>query len=91
MLNTISDSNCADLNRYKEIIIDNDLLGTHLAYFGSFNINQLIHQYPLCFKPLTSQQPGQENEYLAYGEGAERWRVWWGQPLGPLHIEIGLN
>ena len=89
--NAITESNCVDLNKYKQVIIDNDLLGIHLAYFGSFNIKELIHQYPLCFKPITSQDEKNRFEYLAYGEGAERWRVWWGQPLGPLHIEIGIR
>lgn len=26
---------------------------------------------------------------MGYEEGSERWRYWWGQPLGPIHIEIG--
>ena len=28
---------------------------------------------------------------MVYEEGSERWRCWWGQPLGPFHVEIGFR
>ena len=42
------------MNKYKQAIIDNDIIGTHLATFGSFNVKELMEKNPLCFKPQLS-------------------------------------
>ena len=38
ILGTITTQNCVDLYKHKQTIIDNDIIGTHLAAFGRFDI-----------------------------------------------------
>ena len=51
ILGSITSQNCVDLYKYKQVIIDNDIIGTHLATFGSFDVKELMEKNPLCFKP----------------------------------------
>lgn len=91
MLEYITHKRCSDLNGYKTLIIDNDLIGVHFNRFGIFDVKDLMEKNPHCFRLLKMQDPDRQGEAVQYTEGQERWRCWWGQPRGPFHVEIGIK